>query len=93
MKINLAYALLVLAALAASFPLSTAWATSPAEIEQGKRTMLDMFLFVWLLAGGFSALAMYATRNSAEVEELESSSVVVPPVKQESNILQNMIDS
>ncbi len=86
--------LILAAAGALLFPLATADATTPELLEERRSSMLATFLLISLMMGGFCMLCAYHLSTSLPSDPtLELSSVVVPPIKQESNIVLGIIRS
>lgn len=92
MKIGI-IALLVLAAAGLGlFPVGLAEATMYVDSEERRSTIFGTLLLMALVAGALGVLtALMGRRSAASEPEMESSSVVVPQIKQESNIVQHII--
>lgn len=88
--------ILLLAAVAIGpllFPLAYAAGTTDADPEERRGAMLGTFLLLSTLLGGLCIIFVHMTKKASIELEMESSSVFVPPIKQESNIVQGIINS
>jgi hypothetical protein len=91
MKIRVTVFLLAAAAFVL-FPTGSAEATMYVDSEERRSAMFGTFLLVSLMMGVVCVLTALVAKNSDAVEpEMEPSSVVVPPIRQESNIEQHPI--
>jgi fucose permease len=89
MKVGI-IALLVLAAAGLGlFPIGSAEATMYVDSEERRSGSFVLMAFV---AGALGILSALMGRRSIAIEpEMESSSVIVPQIKQESNIVQRIV--
>jgi hypothetical protein len=85
---------LAVAAVAVLFPWGAAEGTMYVDSQERRSTMAGSFVLMGVMAGGIAMLSALLSRGSTRIEQdLEQASVVVPPLKQESNIVQVMINS
>ena len=93
MKIGIIVLLSVVAAGPLLFPVASAAGTTYADPDERRSSMLGTLILLSALVGGFGILCAFMKRISSAELEIESSSVVVPPVEQESNIVQPIINT
>lgn len=91
MKVGM-IALLLAAAGLVLFPIGPAEATMYVDSEERRSAMFGTFLLFSMVVGALGILSALMTRSSVPSEpELEPCSMVVPQIKQESNIVQHII--
>jgi hypothetical protein len=73
------------------FSTGSAEAAMYVDSEERRTALVVTFALVSGLMAAFCFVFAAMTRNSKMVEEPQPSSVVVPPIKQESNIVQHLI--
>jgi hypothetical protein len=79
-------------AVASIFLPAGAGATMYGNVQQIRETLFQTFVVMGFGAAGFTALVAYVLYMQRVDEEMPApSSVVVPPFKQESNIVQDII--
>lgn len=71
------------------FPIGSADAAMYVDSEERRNAIFGTFVLMSALMGGLCALVALVPRKAET--GLEPSSVVVPPIKQESNIVQHLI--
>ena len=80
----------------AAIPAGDADATyGMANVAEARNTMFNTFMLMSILAAGFCALAAHISRTSDSITQLpeEPNSVVVPQIRQESNIVHAIVQS
>ena len=90
MKIGIGMCLLA-AAVLFFFTTESADAAMYVDSEERRATLFGTFVIFSGLVGALCVLFMAVTRNSTASEEPQLSSVVVPPIKQESNIVRHLV--
>jgi hypothetical protein len=92
MKNALLASLVTLVAASFLIPAGSAEATMYVDTEERRNTLLGTFVLISGMVGGLCTVFALITRDSGSIEEsAEPSSVVVPPTKQESNIVPHLI--
>ena len=72
------------------FPTGSADAAIYVDSEERRNTIFGTFVLMSALMAGLCAVFALIARTNAETE-LEPISVFVPPIKQESNIVQHLV--
>jgi hypothetical protein len=92
MKIRILALLFAAATGSLLIPMGTAEAMMYVDTEERRSTLLGAFLLITGMVGGLCLIFAFMARDSNKIEpSLEPSSVVVPPAKQESNIVPHII--
>ena len=74
------------------YSIEPADATMYVDSEERRSTMFGTFLFTSIMMGALGLILAFMARRSIEIEqETEPSSMVVPQIKQESNIVRHII--
>jgi hypothetical protein len=85
-------ALLLGAAGLVFYPIGPADATMYIDSDERRSAMFDTFLFISVIVGVLGTLFSCMARSYVPSEpEIEPSSMVVPQIKQESNIVRHII--
>ena len=85
-------ALLLGAAGLVLYPIGPADATMYVDSEERRSAMFGTFLLIPVMLGALGILFVCMARSSVPIEpEMEPSSMVVPQIKQESNIVRHII--
>lgn len=92
MKVGIIALLVVAASGLVLFPIGSAEAAMYVDSEERRSTMFGTFLLISLMVGALVTLSAIMARSSVANEpEIEPSSMVVPQIKQESNIVRHII--
>ena len=92
MKIGILASLLAAATGLLLIPMGTAEAMMYVDTEERRSALFGAFLLITGMIGGLCLIFAFMARHSNKIEpSLEPSSVVVPPTKQESNIVPHII--
>ena len=92
MKVGMIVMLVAAAAGVVLFPIGSAEATMYVDSEERRSTMFGTFLLLSVMVGALATVSTLMARSSvASEQENEPSSMVVPQIKQESNIVQHII--
>ena len=92
MKISILASLLAFATGSLFVPTETAEAMMYVDTEERRSTLFGAFLLITGMLGGLCLIVAFMARDSKGIEpSLEPTSVVVPPTKQESNIVPHII--
>ena len=73
------------------FSNGSAEAAMYVDSEERRTGLLGSFVLIAGLSSALCILVMFMERNSQNIEEPQAYSAVVPPIKQESNIVQDII--
>ena len=73
------------------FSTGSAEAAMYVDSEERRTATFSTFVLVTGLISALCVLITVLARNSKVIEESQQSSVVVPPIKQESNIVQHLV--
>lgn len=92
MKIAMLASLMAVVAGVFFIPISTAEATMYVDTEERRNNMVGTFVLITGMVGGLCTVFAFIGQNPSEFEEpTEPTSVVVPPTRQESNIVPHII--
>jgi hypothetical protein len=73
------------------FSTAPAEAAMYADTQERRDALLGTFIVVSALVGALCLLFAVLAQNCRSIEEPQTSSVVVPPIKQESNIVRHLV--